>query len=181
MGRTQYRVRACWLHGPTKHRVIGGHAVCMACAPRRRLSVEEKKQRAKERGLKYRQRMEREQPEEWAARRRRGKRRWQTGTFRGRASSMFHAAQFRAKRDGRQITVSLPEVVALLRQALKDGSVVIGANSPLTASLDRIDPSLGYTPENVQVVPAWYNLGKKNYGETAFVDAVTRWATARRG
>lgn len=34
---------------------------------------------------------------------------------------------------------------------------------PLTPSFDRIDPKLGYTPENTRLVACWYNHAKLNW------------------
>lgn len=37
---------------------------------------------------------------------------------------------------------------------------------PLTANIDRIDPTKGYVKSNVQLVAAWYNHAKLNWSDT---------------
>ncbi len=83
----------------------------------------------------------------------------------------------RAGPDGVHVSVELLE--SLVTNALKTGMVTLNTNKPDTASLDRIVSSKGYTPDNVQIVPRWYNMAKLHFTETELLEAVHRfgWRT----
>lgn len=44
-----------------------------------------------------------------------------------------------------------------------------------SASLDRIDSNKGYTYNNIQIVPRWYNLGKSNSSDEEFQLNITKY------
>jgi hypothetical protein len=91
---------------------------------------------------------------------------------RGRAVVLCNSAKRRARTRGVDFSLT-PEWVA---QKIAAGSCELTglpfemtgdaksvAKSPWSPSLDRIDPSGPYTPENVQVVVWLYNLAKNNF------------------
>jgi hypothetical protein len=85
---------------------------------------------------------------------------------RGRATSLVNAARQRASKSGAACTISVDWVTAILE---KGHCQVTGLPFNLTSaqardlcapSLDKRDPSLGYTPDNTQVVVWGYNACK---------------------
>ncbi len=50
-----------------------------------------------------------------------------------------------------------------------------------TPSVDRIDPKLGYTKSNIQVVCLWYNVSKLNWPEEVFIDMCKRVVSFNNG
>ena len=43
-----------------------------------------------------------------------------------------------------------------------------------TPSVDRVDPSKGYTKNNIQIVSLWYNIAKLNWNEDLFLQMCKR-------
>jgi hypothetical protein len=86
-----------------------------------------------------------------------------------RAYRLWNNARQRSKREGIEFTISLEQVkwrfaegvceVTGLPFSLELGSGQ-GRGHPFSPSLDRKDPSIGYTPENTQVVIWMYNAAK---------------------
>lgn len=73
---------------------------------------------------------------------------------------MFLAAKSRAKAKGLDFTISkedicIPELCPIL-------SVPFEVGTPYAPSLDRIDSSRGYTPDNIMVVTRKANVMKNN-------------------
>lgn len=50
----------------------------------------------------------------------------------------------------------------------KFGAATNNAVDPLTPSLDRLDPTLGYTPDNTRVVCAFVNFAKNAWSQEVF-------------
>ncbi len=79
-------------------------------------------------------------------------------------SVMWSAAKQRAKRSGREFTISVEDIIIpthcpALGIEMKRGTMAERANSP---SLDRIDSSKGYVPGNVQVISQKANRMKND-------------------
>jgi hypothetical protein len=77
---------------------------------------------------------------------------------------MWHKAKERASKKGLPFSIKkedivIPEVCPILGVTLAVGSIKDRHNSP---SLDRIDPMLGYTPDNVAVISHRANTIKNN-------------------
>lgn len=75
-----------------------------------------------------------------------------------RTYRMFNAAKSRANKKGLEFTIKesdiqIPEICPVFNVPM------VGKYSP---SLDRIDPSKGYTPDNVQVISSRANTLKNN-------------------
>ncbi len=77
------------------------------------------------------------------------------------------------------LTVEIDQkfVLQLLRQSgckcLYTGKYfVFEKHHPLNFSIDRIDSSKGYTPENVQVIGSWVNKAKSNLSEEEFLSLI---------
>lgn len=75
-------------------------------------------------------------------------------------------ARARAKRVGRECTISLDDIVIPERcpvfgEPFRIG-LGVGGHGPWSPSLDRKDPSLGYVPGNVQVISHRANMLKNN-------------------
>jgi hypothetical protein len=81
-----------------------------------------------------------------------------------RRYSMFHNAQYRAKKKDIPFTIKIediviPEVCPLLNISLVSTS---DCNDPRNPSLDQIVPGKGYTPDNIQVISYRANVLKWN-------------------
>jgi len=88
---------------------------------------------------------------------------------RRRASKLLYHAQYRARRDGLECSLTREWVLRELERGtcaatgipfdLKGGygSKVMNRHAP---SIDRIDPAKGYTPDNCQIVVYQYNAAK---------------------
>lgn len=78
---------------------------------------------------------------------------------------MFHSAKARAKKKGLEFTITkedivIPEYCPILKMKLIP-SVDTGY-SQCGPSIDRIDPTKGYTKENIQVISIFANTMKQN-------------------
>ena len=94
---------------------------------------------------------------------------------------MFQMAKSRAKRRGIEFTITKEWVFALAEEAQgrcqRTGlafQYVKDSSSPWKPSLDRIDSSIGYVPNNVQLVCLVYNFAKNVWHD----DDIQRFAQA---
>jgi hypothetical protein len=74
-------------------------------------------------------------------------------------------------------TIDKDFILQLLRQSgckcLYCGqSFVFESRHPMNFSIDRIDSSKGYTPENVQVIASWVNKAKSDLDEKQFFEYI---------
>ncbi len=95
---------------------------------------------------------------------------------RGRAKQMFYGARERAARKDLPFTITREMVVE--RLTALDGIAEVVADrfdfasrgdvhqNPYAPSLDQKIPGQGYTPENFQIVPMWYNRLKGDLTDT---------------
>jgi hypothetical protein len=94
---------------------------------------------------------------------------------------LFNSARARAKKDGREFTITKEWLALQPRYCAISGIpfiIIQDGRGPLTPSLDRIDSSKGYTPENTQIVACWYNLGKSDWNDTEIQDLIISYAEA---
>jgi hypothetical protein len=83
-------------------------------------------------------------------------------------SALRRAAKTRAKRKGQTINISvewlMEKVISQDYLCIKTAIplVINPVSSPWSPSIDRIDSSLGYTEDNVQIVCYMYNTAKNN-------------------
>lgn len=94
---------------------------------------------------------------------------WQRG--------MLRAAKRRSKERGQPFSLTPDDLVSLIYRSdgrcevsgvpFSEVAVNGSARKPLVASLDRIDNSQGYTPENVRLVCAIVNFAMNEWGEEA--------------
>lgn len=76
-------------------------------------------------------------------------------TWRGVICAMLGSAKYRAKRDGYECTIThddivIPDVCPILGTPFTRSTT--GKATPTSASLDKINPELGYVPGNVRVI-----------------------------
>ena len=96
-------------------------------------------------------------------------------TPRGRATKLLRGAIRRSKKSERVVTITTDWILDRLEQGACEATGLpfcLDSNSfdytaPLSPSLDRIDNSLDYTPENTQVVVWIFNRAKGDWGKGA--------------
>lgn len=96
-------------------------------------------------------------------------------TISGRVKDMLARARWVSSHKGRPFDLTYDFVARELRHALAAGVVTCESNRPDTASLDQIEPAGGYTQENVQVVPQWYNQAKHDFAAVDLHRAMENW------
>jgi len=95
----------------------------------------------------------------------------------GRAGNIYRAARRRALAKGIYFSLSVSRIErALVLGVCERTGVEFDlsrpegvSRNPYAASIDRIDPFLGYTDENVQIVVSMYNLGKSQFSDAEFI------------
>ncbi|AIW02546.1 endonuclease [Streptomyces phage Jay2Jay] len=75
---------------------------------------------------------------------------------------MWYRARARSRENGREFTIQLEDIVIPSECPILKRPFVFVANSPWVPSLDRIDPSRGYTPDNIMVISSRANTLKNN-------------------
>lgn len=104
---------------------------------------------------------------------------WRT-TVEGRSSQLLRSAQKRAKDRGTECTITREWVVEKLRAGVCELTglpliFVTGlGRSAFSPSIDRIDQTKGYTPENSRVILTAVNIGRGEWDD----DTLLLWATA---
>lgn len=108
----------------------------------------------------------------------------QGSTIEGRARQLFRAAKKRADNAGLAFTITPRFIEDRLKKGICERSGInfdFGPSETHTnkfaPSIDRIDPSKGYTPENSRLVIAMYNFCKGQYSDKdveAFALAVVK-------
>lgn len=93
---------------------------------------------------------------------------------------MFRAARNRAKRDGIEFSIvvediKIPDKCPVFDIPLKVNRIENGRRD--SPSLDRIDPSKGYTKDNIQVISNFANIMKQNATADELL-AFARWVVA---
>ena len=91
------------------------------------------------------------------------------------AYSLWHACFSRAKEKNLEFDLDLNEIHKFISTekcqktgfsfVIKDKGRNFKDRSPFTPSVDKIDPSKGYTKDNIQIVCWWYNLAKATYSD----------------
>ena len=87
-------------------------------------------------------------------------------TFKGFVSKLMTAARFNAKKRGQETTITKEWIV---EQLVRQNGCCYYSDMPMTfkpcsdwrASLERLNESLGYTPENVVIICYEFNTGNK--------------------
>ena len=109
---------------------------------------------------------------------------WQSG-WEQYLSDRFHGTQKSAKRrfDGRvrdlEITIDREFLFELIKKqnykcAITDITMIHNWGDMRSASIDRIDSSRGYTPDNVQLVCKFVNLGKSDHSQSEVLEFFSR-------
>lgn len=90
-----------------------------------------------------------------------------------KAYNVHHAAKTRAQKHSLDFNITLEFLFNKVRYGICDRTglkfnfLTTGQNysdrHTLTPSIDKIDPTKGYTMDNIQVVCWWYNLAKARY------------------
>lgn len=75
-----------------------------------------------------------------------------------------------------KFTVTIGKIQELLTVAVGRGEVSLIPNRIDTASIDRIDSTLHYFDENIQVVPWWYNAAKSEFTTAQVETQIRKWA-----
>jgi hypothetical protein len=96
-----------------------------------------------------------------------------------RTTRLFLTALRHAKDDGVELDFDMSAIEELLQQALDNGSVVVEACLPGTASLDKIDITKPTSLSNIQIVPHWYNRSKNFWNESDFIAAMAAYGFVR--
>lgn len=100
-------------------------------------------------------------------------------TINGRAKRLYLAARYRARINNLEFSLFLAhiEVVLMIGVCQKTGipfdyeSPQKGKNfNPYAPSIDKKNPFLGYTPENIQIVCNAYNLAKNQFTDEQFLE-----------
>ena len=104
-------------------------------------------------------------------------------TAAGRACLLLTGARARAKRGGLEVTLTNEWVRERLEKGVCEMSGIPfhsgpkerNTTSPYSPSIDRIDSSKGYTPENCRVVLWALNAAFGHWGEETFRKIATQW------
>ena len=75
---------------------------------------------------------------------------------------MFERAKSRASRNGRDFTISVDDIMIPEFCPVLGVRIELTAGSQYVPSLDRVDSSLGYTPDNIVVMSHRANTLKNN-------------------
>jgi hypothetical protein len=89
-------------------------------------------------------------------------------TVKGRAQVLYDSAKARAKKKGLEFTLVRDDVLSGLQtgQCAATGALFnFNAGSAFAPTLDRRDPARGYTPDNIEVVCAFWNFLKGDFTE----------------
>lgn len=90
------------------------------------------------------------------------------------ATSLFHSARHRAEEQGLEFNLTIKWIEQRLKYPcpktglsfdILHGGKDYSSRSPMCPSVDKINPSLGYTEDNVQVVSWWYNCSKQRFSD----------------
>lgn len=89
------------------------------------------------------------------------------------AYNLLHAAEYRAKKKNLEFSLTIEWLLERFTSCPKTGmpfTYLDNGNNyrnrkVSTPSIDKIDPSKGYTQENCQVVCWWYNVSKQQFTE----------------
>lgn len=94
---------------------------------------------------------------------------------------MLKNARARAKKRGVPCTLTVAWIEAKLREGLCEvsGCKLSMTNrssaGPMSPSLDRIDPDMGYTPDNSRMVGFMFNCAFGNWGEAKTIPLLLRY------
>lgn len=103
-----------------------------------------------------------------------------------RGYKLFHNAKSRSKKSKLSFDLSVPWIIEMIIQKMQEAAdtgfdfITCERNRLMSASIDRIIPSEGYTRNNIQIVPLWYNLGKRTRSENEMRKAVSAWCDNER-
>lgn len=87
------------------------------------------------------------------------KRHWDEKPYR---QKIYDRAKSRAEKLGREFTISLEDVVIPSECPVFGIKFVYEKDSPWAPSIDRVDSSRGYTPDNIQIISRRANYLKSN-------------------
>jgi hypothetical protein len=105
-----------------------------------------------------------------------------------RGTELCYQARFRAKKSGAPFTLTAEDVADISRRIELGVCELTGVQlslaerrGPLSPSIDRRVPALGYTRENTRVVCFAVNCALGNWGEEALREIVSCWIASGRG
>jgi len=87
---------------------------------------------------------------------------------------LWHAALHRSKRGELDFNLEILDLYKQLQQpcpktgitfVLNNKGQNIGNRNPYSPSIDKIDPTKGYTKDNCRIVCWWYNVTKQRYSD----------------
>ena len=89
------------------------------------------------------------------------------------AYSLYHASKLRSQEKGIEFDLTVELIHGLILKGMcprtgfkfeiENKGSDYSNRSPYTPSIDKINPSKGYTKDNIQVVCWWYNFAKQRY------------------
>lgn len=99
------------------------------------------------------------------------------------AKTLLTKMRARARQYGRECSITEEQFLALfepMRCAVTSMPLcwTEGPRGPWAPSVDRIDSSLGYTPQNTRVVSVMYNLAKSEWTDEHVME-MARWLVTR--
>ena len=99
-------------------------------------------------------------------------------SIKGRADNLFRSAKRRALAKNLDFNLSIGRIVMALTLGVCERTGIrfdmsrpeqFRSRNPFVPSIDRINASLGYTNDNIQIVVAIYNLGKSQFTDDEFI------------
>ncbi|KKN55442.1 hypothetical protein LCGC14_0582120 [marine sediment metagenome] len=105
-------------------------------------------------------------------------------TTHGRAVEMWHSHRRTAKVRGLDATLTkewIEEKLNGVCEATGLGFELTGGRGPKSPSLDRMDSSKGYTPENTRMVLWAINLACGDWGQEVFLPIANEWIVETYG
>lgn len=98
-----------------------------------------------------------------------------------RRLALFEGAKRRARLEGLPFTITIDDIVIPETCPVLSIPIILGqpANDPHLPSLDKFDPALGYTPDNITVMSLRANSIKKN-ATVEEVQALLNWMINRK-
>jgi hypothetical protein len=96
-------------------------------------------------------------------------------TTKGQASKLISSAKFRANKSRLEFSIDHQWCLDRLAKGIcEQTGIPFDSSQKYTASIDRIDSTIGYTPENCQMVVWIYNTCKNRYTDSDVLEFAKR-------